>query len=74
MLNIPRIFKAPDAAGKIIGSYQAGCGYYAGHSADFTCGNFNGKCIDTTFSSTDVEGGAAVGIGIIGVIIGLIFS
>lgn len=72
MLNTPGIFKTPDAAGKVVGSYQNGCSYYAGHGRDYSCGNFNGKCIDTSYNATDVEGGAAVVIGVIGVAIGLL--
>lgn len=71
MMNAPKIFKAPDAAGKVVGSYQEGCSYYAGHTAGYSCSSFNGTCIDTTFTSNNHEGAAGIVAGIIGVIIGL---
>lgn len=62
MLNTPSIFKAPDSAGKAVGSYQAGCSYYNGQSA-VTCTNYNGKCIDTSYTPTNVDAGAGVVVG-----------
>jgi len=76
MLNTPNIFKTPDSVGKAIGSYQAGCGYFNGHR-DWSCPNYNGTCIDTSYTKTDVEGGAGAvltGAGIVVTVIGIIVA
>lgn len=71
MINTPSIFKTPESAGKAIGSYQAGCSYYRG-TYGYKCGNYNGKCVDTSYSSKDIEGGAGAAIGTIGTIVTII--